>query len=250
MAITESDHMTPPEVTTLRRQADGFMADVQAMTISDNDAYVRAGELVRGIVGYMKRVGEVLDPICAAAHHAHKVAVQQRDDLLKPAQHAREVLGKRMAQWDEAQARFRREAEQAAQRERERLEREAAEQAAAEQRRIQRDAETRRLEEAAALEAKGDKVGAEQLIDAPISVPKVTPAPVFIPRPMPEAAPKLEGVSYSVVWDFEITDPALIPREYLLVNDKAIRQVCKALKEKTNIPGIKAVSRRTSSVKA
>lgn len=51
--------------------------------------------------------------------------------------------------------------------------------------------------------------------------------------------PKMQGTSIRNRYDFEIVDPNLIPREYLLVDTAAIGRVVRALKEKTNIPGIK-----------
>ena len=238
------------EVTTLQRQAQTFVEEVEGMVIADPESYEYAGMVVRDIAGYMKRVGEVFDPICTAADHARKVAVAQRDGLLKPAKAAKTTLGIRMAAWEQNQARIRREAEEAARRERERLEREAREQAAAEQRRLQAEAEERRLQEAVALEARGDRAGADRLIAAPIPVPTVVAAPVFAPQPIAMAAPKLDGVSYRDEWDFELVDPALVPREFLIVDDKKVRGVVKAMRNMTNIPGVRAFSRRAQSVKA
>lgn len=51
--------------------------------------------------------------------------------------------------------------------------------------------------------------------------------------------PKLQGTSIRNRYDFDIVDVNLIPREYLLVDMAAIGKVVRALKEKTNIPGIK-----------
>lgn len=51
--------------------------------------------------------------------------------------------------------------------------------------------------------------------------------------------PKLNGTTVSNRYDFDIVDPNLIPREYLVVDTAAIGKVVRALKEKTNIPGIK-----------
>ena len=53
--------------------------------------------------------------------------------------------------------------------------------------------------------------------------------------------PKLQGTSVRNRYDFEIVDPNLIPREYLLVDTTAIGKVVRALKDKANIPGIKVV---------
>lgn len=51
--------------------------------------------------------------------------------------------------------------------------------------------------------------------------------------------PKLSGTSVRNRYDFDIVDVNLIPREYLLVDMAAIGKVVRAMKEKTNIPGIK-----------
>lgn len=51
--------------------------------------------------------------------------------------------------------------------------------------------------------------------------------------------PKLQGTSVRNRYDFDIVDVNLIPRQYLIVDTAAIGKVVRALKEKTNIPGIK-----------
>lgn len=51
--------------------------------------------------------------------------------------------------------------------------------------------------------------------------------------------PKLSGTSTRNTYDFDIVDVNLIPREYLLIDKVAIGKVVRAMKEKTNIPGIK-----------
>lgn len=50
--------------------------------------------------------------------------------------------------------------------------------------------------------------------------------------------PKVAGVSSRQVWRFAITNPELLPREYLLPDEKAIGAVVRALGERANIPGI------------
>lgn len=50
---------------------------------------------------------------------------------------------------------------------------------------------------------------------------------------------KLQGTTIRNRYDFDIVDVNLIPREYLLVDTAAIGKVVRAMKEKTNIPGIK-----------
>lgn len=51
--------------------------------------------------------------------------------------------------------------------------------------------------------------------------------------------PKLQGTSVRNRYDFDIVDVNLIPLQYLIVDTAAIGKVVRALKDKTNIPGIK-----------
>ena len=57
--------------------------------------------------------------------------------------------------------------------------------------------------------------------------------------------PKAEGTSYRITYDFDVVDASLIPREFLLINEVAIRKVVTAMKEQTNIPGIKVKQVKT-----
>lgn len=52
-------------------------------------------------------------------------------------------------------------------------------------------------------------------------------------------AQKVAGTTTRTRYDFEIVDVNLIPREYLIPDTAAIGKVVRAMKEKTNIPGIK-----------
>ena len=61
---------------------------------------------------------------------------------------------------------------------------------------------------------------------------------------------RVDGVSFRYEWDFEIVNPAAIPREYLMPDEKKIRGIVRALKGATNIPGVRAVSRKTAAVRA
>jgi hypothetical protein len=50
------------------------------------------------------------------------------------------------------------------------------------------------------------------------------------------------------VWDFKIIDPAQIPAEFMMVNEKAIRAAVKA--GVRNIPGVKIYQREELAVKS
>lgn len=109
----------------------------------------------------------------------------------------------------------------------------AARRRAEDQRRIEearKREEDARLAKAAELEAQGQATEAEMVLAAPQPV---------MPE-MPPPAPKVQGGNFREVWDFRVTDPALIPREYLVPDLTKIRQVVTAFKGETRIPGIEA----------
>jgi hypothetical protein len=99
---------------------------------------------------------------------------------------------------------------------------------------IKLEAEAKRLLEERVLN-EAIQTGDETALDTPIEAPVV----------MQERQVKVEGVSYIENWTFEITDPLLIPREYLAVDEKMIRQVVKAMKGSTSIPGVRVYSEKT-----
>lgn len=246
------------ETTALEENATELVTLSASHHVHDAASFAAAGEMLKTVALYVKKVGEVMDPIVEANHRAHKVAVAQREALLRPATTAKKLLGERMATWEQEQAQLRREAEAAAQRERERLESEARAQAETEQRRLAKEEEDRRLEEAAALEAQGDRVGAAKLIEQPVAAPIVTPAPVYQPRPPVAAPPKVEGVGFRDVWTAEVIDLlALVravaagqaPITLLQVNTTALNGMARSLKGAMNVPGVRTVSSRATSVR-
>lgn len=62
--------------------------------------------------------------------------------------------------------------------------------------------------------------------------------------------PKIEGIVVGETWDGEVTDAAQIPREYLIPDLKKLKDITKVLKEATVIPGWKAKSGKTISVRS
>ncbi|MCL2029825.1 MAG: siphovirus Gp157 family protein [Deltaproteobacteria bacterium] len=105
----------------------------------------------------------------------------------------------------------------------------------------QRAAETERRARAemqAKLDAEAARLTAEaQAQDAaapPVEAPKLPEAP---PADPPKTVRSEEGTATEVkTWAFKVTDPAAVPREYLAVDEKAIRKAVKdGIRE---IPGV------------
>lgn len=124
------------------------------------------------------------------------------------------VIKSRLLAWKEIEDRKVREAQ--------RLENERAEKAAAKLRK-----------EAEVAEAKGKTARSEILEER---------AEVVQAAPLAPAAPKVEGISTRTVWRFEVTHPNMVPDKYLLIDEKKIGGVVRALKGDTDIPGVRVYS--------
>ena len=105
---------------------------------------------------------------------------------------------------------------------------------AAEQRRIAAEEERRRKEAedmarlATEAEASGDtETAAEAVMEAALQEANVT------------VMPKVAGTTMRAVWKAVVTDPTLVPREYLVVNQSALDALAKATKGTITIPGVR-----------
>jgi acyl transferase domain-containing protein len=100
--------------------------------------------------------------------------------------------------------------------------------------RQRREEEERRRKEAEEQAAKAEAEG--------------KPAPAPEPVPEKKEVPKTEGVTFYENWTFEIEDESQIPREYMQVDEKKIRQYVKAMKGDAKIPGVKIWCEKKSRV--
>lgn len=216
--------MTIMEVEQVEQRGMVLVSQAGEIAVHDAPTFQQAGVFLRTIAGYLKQVGEIFDPMVESAHRAHKVAVEQRKKMTEPAETATRLVKAEMVKYEQA--------------ERDRVAREqrAAE---AERRRLEDEA---RLAIAASLEQQGKTAAAEAALTAPVTVPVFTP-PV-------QAVSKAEGISFREDWDFEIEDATLIPRAYLMPDEKKLRAAVRFFKAETKIPGIKAVPKRITSVRA
>ena len=190
---------------------------VKSIAIADSESYQQAAAFWKEIKEIRSQVAATFDPIIKKAHEAHKQAVAKKKEVDAPLEAAQRQIKRLMADYDAEQERKRREEE-------ERL-RELA----------RKEEEERRLKEAEAAEAAGMEDAVEAILDAPIETPTVV---------VQKNTPKVEGVIYRTIWKFRITNPELIPREYLKVDEVKIGQVVRALKDKTKINGVEVYAER------
>lgn len=228
---------------------EGYRA---VQVIRSADQFTRAGELLKAVKGALKQIEEQRVAITKPINESLRVVNSQAKVAAAPFETAEREIKARMVEYSDEQDRLRREeqrkAEAAAAAERARLAKlqaEAEAKARAEQDRLRREAEEAaaagRAAEAAKLAAKADKV--EEKAAAKVEELQLREAMVVAPMIQREA-PKVSGVSTREVWKFEITDPSLVPREYLVIDETKVRKVVQALRGDTQIPGVRVYSER------
>jgi hypothetical protein len=206
--VTEQQYQT--EALTIRQEAD-------AVTIKSQQDYLSVATKMQTVKGAMKKAIEFFKPMKQAADAAKKIILDKEKSIIDPLTYAEGVLKKRMVAWDAAKEAERR-AEEA------RLQAIAA-----------KDAAKQMEKEAKKADKAGDAELAQAIREQPVAAPVVV---------VQKETPKVEGVSFIEEWKFRITDPSLVPREYLAVNEQAIRAVVKALKANTRIAGVEVYSEK------
>lgn len=206
-----------------------------ALVITDQPSFERAGVFLRSVKEYLKRVGEVFDPIVRKAHGAWKEALEQQKKLEAPALEAERVLKGMMGHYDMEQRRLAQEAQRLADAESQRLQDEVT------------------LKAALEAEARGDDQGAARILEAP-----TPPVPIIVPAAIVPPLAKADGVSFRSNYSAEITDlkalvqavaAGQVPLAYVQGNLPALNQAAKAMKEELRIPGVRVVVERVGTVR-
>jgi uncharacterized membrane protein YqiK len=243
--LVELKFERPP--ATLQKSAQDALSTAKSYVIDCTDMYELAAGELQQIKSLQKNVENQRTAITVPLNASLKAV----NDLFRaPAEwlkSAEDLLKRAMLTFQQEEERKRRE-EQA------RLEREAAaerarlaEEAAAEQARA--DTEARLLrEKAEAAKVAGDAEAAARLTsqasarmeESAVTAQVLEQTSQLMSAPTStRAAPKVSGISTRKVWTFEITDPMLVPREFLVIDETKIGGVVRALKEATTIPGVR-----------
>lgn len=232
-------------ITQHERNASSMLEVAQAYTIDSPEMAEAAAQDLGQVKGVLKTLEEERVKLKAPALETCRRIDEMFKGLKDKYEKVERVYRAALTDW------------QARERARVEAERRAAEAAArAERERQEAEAEAARraaAAEAEALRAAGQQEAATELdrqadIEQAETVAAVRELEAMAPAVAEPA--KLAGVSSRSTWDFEIVDLALIPREYLLVDEKKIRGIVRALKSETNIPGIRAVESSTLAVRA
>lgn len=218
-----TDLLARPDVRELTEETNAIVTQAQSLKIVTNVSYQLAGEELQRIKGALKRLDDVRKAITQPMDAAKKVVMEFFRAPTEKLELAERQIKKEMQSYTIELARKEEEARQ------------AAEQAANDER-----------ERIALAAAKAAEEGRHDDADAiAAQVVNVVAAPVVIRQ-----APKVAGISTTKVWKFEVTDAALVPREYCIVDEKKVRGVVTALKENAVIPGVRIWSEDQISSRA
>ncbi len=217
----------------LVKAANTALESASTFVVTDADSFEDATRIAGRIKSIEKQVEELTEPAIKAAHERHRALTNARGAILTKLTTARAAINKRALDWRTEQQR--READ--AQRERERI---AREQAEAERKRI----EDERLQAAMDAERAGDAKSAEAILSAP---PPVVEPVAVVSR---TEVPKPTGASIRTKYEYTVTDPMQLPREFLMPCDAVIRARVNAMGLQANIPGVKVKAVESMSNRA
>jgi len=218
---------TTDEINTLGNE---LQQQGTGIVVTDAPSYAAAGEFLKSVKAYVKRVAETFTPMKRKALDAHKEIVAQERKHLAPAQAAEHAVKGTMLSWKRAEdarvAQARREAEEVARAE------------------AQRQAEEEQLARAAAAEAEGNAEQADAILEAPAA-----PVMPVVAPPLP-AAPAVAGISTRKRYTFEVVDADQVPREFMLVDTKKIGQLARMHKEQAKLAGVRFFIEETMSARS
>lgn len=206
----------------------------EGASVTDALSLQRVETRLVDVAGHRKEVESWFKPLKDFAYRLHRMVCDREAAVLRPLT-AFEALAK-----ENAQA-FRRQEERKRRDEEQRLQEIARRE---EQERLQREAEL--------LEQRGEPELAAQVIEQAISAP----APVVV---VPSALPETRGVAYRANWKWRpiggdsqenrARSAKLVPREYLMLNDKALTAHAKVHGASARIPGIEFYDAGSVSVR-
>jgi hypothetical protein len=202
---------------------------IGTLVIRDQESLDIFNGLLIEVDARLEYFSDLYDPQIAKANALHKSLLADKKKLTDPLERAKKAGRAKVADYlyEEDQKRL------AAARERQLAEEKA-----------EREAE-KAVDKAHELIEKGQDAKAESIID------KATEKIEAIKAAAP-AVPEKPVADFSLreTWEFEVTDASLVPRKYLLVDEVTIGKIVRAMKDQTDIPGIRAYPKRSVASKA
>lgn len=244
-----------PEASVMLAKANGVAKLVEVTEITDAESYQAAGTLLQIITKSLKQLNDERERILKPIRESQQAVTALFKGAIEVRTNARDTLKRAMTDYaDEVE----RQARERAAQQRALAEAEARrqrEEAAAAQRKADEQAAKLRAEAEAARQAGDAKAAqrmekraeaaverAEEKQQAAQVAEQAAAAPIAV---RPAEAPKADGVHYRTTWKARVIDAALIPREYLMVDEAALAKLASAEKDKAAVPGVEFYAERT-----
>lgn len=192
----------------------------------ENDAQLRSAREVLGdCKTVLKAIDKFFEPLADAAHKAHKAITARRADIKIDLASEATRVQKLMDGYLTAQ----------------RIKQEAARRAEEQKRRA--EAEEEALRQAEVLEEMGNTTGAENVLNNAHAMA----APVKVQKS--DYAPEVQGLAVRERWTFEVIDRDAVPRQFLMLDEKKIKNHVETLKQDAEIPGLRIYPEVRTSVR-
>lgn len=195
------------------------------IAITDQPGLTEANNLLKGIKELLRQVDAEFDPGIQEAFAHHRTLVDQKRKWQDPLDQAEKALKPKIAGYLMEQDRL---AQEAARREREAQDK------------------MRHVADKASDEAY-DKIKAGDLDEADevVAGAEAKIESIQAARPAPVVKAVATGTSLRQIWRWEIVDAALIPREYLKVDEQALNTIARGLKYQAKVPGVRFYAEAT-----
>lgn len=195
-------------------EAAGDIALAQCFSVVSNDGYIEAGEILKTIKGRYQDMEARRKEMTVPLDEAKKRIMDFFRQPLEQLGEAERLIKGAMVAFTQEQERIRLEEQQRIQ-------------ALALEEQRQRDEVLEK--QIAQAQEKGDSGKAEELLAS------ATQAAVPVVQ---SEKPKVPGIKTTTRWRYKIIDEALIPREYLMPNEKLLADTAIATKGTIKVPGV------------
>ncbi len=205
-------------VTTMAAKCSGIL-------ITNQDDLTEANSLLKGIKGLRLQVDKEFDPGIQEAFAHHRTLVAQKRKWTDPLDQAEKALKPKITSYLLEQDRL---AQEAARRDRE-----------------ARDKMQQVADKASDVAYDKIKAGDLDEADEVVAEAQTKIDQIQAARPAPIVRPVATGTSLRQIWRWEIVDAALIPREYLKVDEQALNTIARGLKDQAKVPGVRFYAEAT-----
>jgi len=195
----------PTEAVVLAKKAGQFAAKAEEFKVPDAPAYQEAGNWLKQIKAKAKELDDLRKSMTKPLDDSKKAIMAFFKPPIDRLSTAETSIKRAMVSYMQIEEKKRAAAEEKLRREQERL-----------------------LERAEAAASAGKDKAADRLEER-AELMSTTVAPTV---------QKVDGIQFRKVWRFNIVNEKLVPREYLIVDEKKLGEIARTEKEGANVPGV------------